>query len=71
MTPVLPERDSPAEIRKMLRALRVDFTLIHPEAMMVKRYAATLSVLHKEPGDELDEIGQRAFRHLYESLDVS
>ncbi|WP_300944109.1 hypothetical protein [uncultured Duncaniella sp.] len=68
---MLPERDSPAEIRKMLRALRVDFTLIHPEAMMVKRYAATLSVLHKEPGDELDEIGQRAFRHLYESLDVS
>lgn len=71
MLPVLPERDNPAEIRKLLRELHVDFTVIHPEAMMVKRYEMLLPLLNKQPGDTLNEIEQRAFRHVFEVIDVT
>lgn len=68
--PVLPESDNPADIRRFLRSLKVDFTLLHPETVMLKRYYMVVPLLQIAPGGELDEISQRAFRHLYETVDI-
>lgn len=67
---VMPDPDNPSEVRRFLRAMKVDFTLIHPESSMMARYRMVAPLMNIEPHEELNAAARRAFRHVYESIDV-
>ncbi len=67
---ILPDPSNPAEVRQLLRDLKVNFLAIHPEDKMLQRYKLVLKLMNKVPGDVLTELGERTLQMAIETVAV-
>lgn len=67
---ILPDPGNPAEVRQLLRDLKVNFLAIHPEDKMLQRYNMVLKLMNKVPGETLTELGERTMRIAMETVAV-
>ncbi len=67
---ILPDPNNPAEVRQLLRDLKVNFLAIHPEDKMLQRYKLVLKLMNKVPGDVLTELGERTLQMAIETVAV-
>lgn len=67
---ILPDPNNPAEVRRLLRDLKVNFLAIHPEDKMLQRYKLVLKLMNKVPGDVLTELGERTLQIAIETVAV-
>lgn len=67
---ILPDPSNPAEVRQLLRDLKVNFLAIHPEDKMLQRYELVLKLMNKVPGDVLTELGERTLQIAIETVAV-